>query len=139
MRKHPRSRGFLGWCCVGLGMLVLQYVTVSHEDFGPIGHYTNPHPGPILWTLDRLSPVTLLPLGPIARDSVWTNGTRWTGVVMRAFPRFRDYRANNLTFSVLNTTFWLLAGATIRLAYLRIRRTLGRRKAMDPGSKALPL
>jgi hypothetical protein len=122
MRQHTSCRGFLIWCSVGLGILVLQYVTVSHTDFGPIGHDTNPYPGPIIWTIRAISPVTLLPLGPIARDNVWTGGRRWTGHVMRAIPRFRDYRAVNLAFATLNTIFWLLAGAAIRFAYVRIRR-----------------
>ncbi len=131
-RTRKRQVGILIWCLCVLGMLGLQYVTVAHTDFGPGAPDTNPYPGPIIWTARALSPVTLLPLGPIARDNVWTNGTRWTGKVMRAIPRFHNPRAGYLSFAAANTVFWVLGAAGLVAGYKQVREAVtklrGRRR-----------
>jgi hypothetical protein len=135
MRSHGRSYGrrIAVLCCFAVGMLALQYVTVDTEDFGSVGHYGY---GPAWWTIRTLSPITLVPLGPIARNSAWTDGRRWTGAVMRAFPRFKDHRAASLTFAVANTGCWLLGGWVVRLCWLGGRKFLRRRTRGTAGVRS---
>ena len=122
--RHVRSLG--AWVLAGLAMLLLQYQTVYGHDFGPIGHDTNPYRGPVHWIVQRLAPITLLPLGPIARDSEWTGGRRWTGRVMRWFPHFHDYRASCLFFAGVNTAVWLLGAALFVSLWKRVAQRIGK-------------
>lgn len=110
------------WAIAALAILCLQYLTVSNVDFGPFAHDTNPYPGPIVWLVREASPITLLPLGPLAHYNVRTGGTKWTHAMFRGIYRFHDYRANNLCFAGVNTVSWLLAGGLVRWFFRRARR-----------------
>jgi hypothetical protein len=117
IERHWR-REIAGWTVTVLALLALQYATVHGYDFGPVAHDTNPTTGPLERLVVTLAPVTILPLGPIARHSVWTGGTRWTGRVMRMLPRFHNYDADCLVFAAVNTVAWVL-GTAVFLAAVR--------------------
>jgi hypothetical protein len=124
-RTRTARRAFVVWVAVALGLLALEYKTTLQTDFGPVGADTNPYRGPVWWALGTLAPATLLPLEPIARHAILTNGTGWTGKVMRLLPRFHNYHADSLVFAVANSALWLLATAVFSAVLRRATRSLG--------------
>lgn len=123
------------WLVVALTVFAVQYLTVSNVEMGPIASDTIPYgtryslvplPYPLVREAARLSPVTLLPLGPVIADSMRTGGTRWSGDVMRRIWRFKSYTANFVVVSVINTAAWLAVFGLCALAWRLIRYGLAR-------------
>lgn len=121
MKLQRRTfRSIAAWVLATLLVLLLQYRTAARYDFGPVAHDTNAGAGRFERVFNRISPIILLPLGPIARDSVWTGGRRWTGAVMRALPRFDNRVADCLVFAAVNTLAWMALAGSVAVSWRRL-------------------
>ena len=128
--KHSRN---LGWWALAWVMLAgFQYVTVSNiywDPEWPVGSYPYgrfaviPLPRAVIPMVGKASYVTLLPLRPVVTHYLQTRA-EWAGVVMKVVFPFRNYTASFVTFSLVNSSFWLLGG----WALTSLRRLARRRR-----------